>query len=114
MFPPRKAPTLPPRSGPIVGILAEMSPAIQNIDSDSHAISSAHDVDDSNKGDEKSEIVQMSLSDIEGDADRTDDLKGADLYNRADKVELTPVEALTWDVSGDQSPCKNGTGFKSQ
>lgn len=83
-----------------------MSSAIHNIDSDNgHAISSAHDVDDSKKSG-KSEIVQMSVSDIEGDADRTDDLKGSDLYNRADKVELTPVEALTWDVTGDQSPCK--------
>lgn len=27
---------------------------------------------------------------------------------KAEKVELTPAEALKWDVGGDQSPCELG------
>lgn len=39
-----------------------------------------------------------SSSDIEADEDEKA------LY-RAEKTELTPVEAFTWNVDGDQSPC---------
>lgn len=43
------------------------------------------------------DAIQVQSLDVEADSD---DLK-VPLY-RAEKTELTPAEALTWDVSGDQ------------
>lgn len=40
----------------------------------------------------------QSSSDVEADEDEKA------LY-RAEKTELTPVEAFTWNVEGDESPC---------
>ncbi|KAF4626323.1 hypothetical protein G7Y89_g11837 [Cudoniella acicularis] len=55
-----------------------------------------------NEGKEKDVIqFQTDNADIE-DADFAGESKG--LLQRADKTELTPVEAFKWDVSGDQSP----------
>jgi hypothetical protein len=54
--------------------------------------------------------LQANMSDIEADAyveggNKADKAKLP--VDRADRTELTPVEALTWNVDGDQSPCKH-------
>jgi hypothetical protein len=49
---------------------------------------------------EKDGIEVTSTSDLEADIEENEKL----IY-RAEKTELTPVEAFTWNVDGDQSPC---------
>jgi hypothetical protein len=53
------------------------------------------------------DLAQADVLDIDAEAyaegENEGDLK-VPLY-RADKTELTPVEAFTWDVTGGQSPC---------
>ena len=54
------------------------------------------------------DVIQASGSDIEGDglSDREKDIDESKklLADKIERVELTPVEAFDWDVSGDQSP----------
>lgn len=59
---------------------------------------------------EKDAIRADVSSDIEAEAylEGEDDSKVP--LARADKTELTPVEAFTWDVTGDQSPCESIRG----
>ncbi|CAG8973878.1 hypothetical protein HYALB_00003656 [Hymenoscyphus albidus] len=92
-----------------------MFSASHHVGSDSgHTTPSAQDVDKTEKTEEK-DIGQSKSSDIEYEAERRVNLKGAELYKRSEKTELTPVEALTWSVDGDQSPfpevaaCVNNT-----
>lgn len=47
--------------------------------------------------------------DVEADAYVKGDVEneeGHSLIERAEKTELTPVEAFRWNVDGDQSPCE--------
>ena len=54
-------------------------------------------------------VVETNVSDEDVDT-YADKEKGSDegeeLIYRADKTELTPVEAFKWNVDGDQSPCE--------
>jgi len=52
------------------------------------------------------DAIEIS-SDIEAEAylEGEDDSKVP--LQRAERTELTPVEAFTWNVDGDQSPCKS-------
>ncbi len=53
--------------------------------------------------DEKKDVIGSTVKDIEADRDSKEDRRN--LVDRAERTELTPVEAFEWNVEGDQSPC---------
>jgi len=64
--------------------------------------SSDHEKDNSNTKSEPKSAVLSDTSDFGVDADAESKEFWA---HRAEKTELIPVEALKWNVDGDQSPC---------
>ena len=51
--------------------------------------------------------VETRATDVEADLhERTDSEADGTLPIRSERAELTPAEALKWDVHGDQSPCQ--------
>lgn len=87
-----------------------MTVGIHQIDSGSSGYENSaavHSDDSKNKA-----IVRTEVSDIEADAyfengAQVEEKKG--LVYRAEKTEITPVEAFKWNVDGDQSPCESST-----
>lgn len=58
------------------------------------------------RGNEKAgveEIIEPYVADLEGEGHEAEKQR---LVEKAEAVELTPVEAFTWNVEGDQSPCE--------
>lgn len=68
---------------------------INHVESDSKIESKTSLSDDVDTADE--DIIQVHALDVEADIDETKEA----LY-KAERQELIPSEALTWDVSGDR------------
>jgi hypothetical protein len=50
------------------------------------------------------ETIESYAADLEGEGYEAERKR---LMEKAEAVELTPVEAFKWNVDGDQSPCKS-------
>lgn len=81
-----------------------MAAEIQQVSLDN---SSAEKVSEATHGDGKTttkDTIEPYVADLEGEGYEAEKQK---LVEKAEAVELIPNEAFTWNVDGDQSPCKS-------